>query len=156
MAHVEVAEFEPISVTAQLRQAQAGESLVFPCDPSKVHQLNKSIQVTANNLGIRFKTQSFTALSNAAPRVACGFLVLTVLTPYVEDAPNAEPPAYTTEQELLIRAMPLETKAMVGRRMLTYGLPHYAVKSILGLSDRAHAALLSKKRKKPCALSPDS
>jgi hypothetical protein len=146
MANLRVVEFEAVSVAKQLRAASAGESIIFPCDPSRVHQLNKSVQVTATNLGMRFSTQSFTALSNAAPRVACGFLVLTVLTPCVEDAPDIEP-TYTAEQELLIRAMPLETKAIVGKRMLAYGLKHHAVKSILGLSTRAHSTILSKKRK---------
>jgi hypothetical protein len=148
MANLRVVEFEAVSVAKQLRAASAGESIIFPCDPSRVHQLNKSVQVTATNLGMRFSTQSFTALSNAAPRVACGFLVLTVLTPCVEDALRVAPPTYTAEQELLIRAMPLETKAIVGRRMLAYGLKHHAVKSILGLSTRAHSTILSKKRKK--------
>ena len=101
MAHLKVAEFESVSVTAQLRAASAGESLIFPCDPSRVHQLNKSVQVTATNLGMRFSTQTFTALSNAAPRVACGFLVLTVIVPYVDDAPRVAPPAYTIEHYLL-------------------------------------------------------
>jgi hypothetical protein len=154
MSSLPIAEFTSPSSTRLLKSAERGESLVFPCSLEDVHKLNKTIQISARNLGIEFETSSYTGISNSSPKVACSFLVFTVLEPYFEKEKGlsrfrSEPVEveYSEDLNCLINAMPLETKVTVGKRMLAYGLTTSAVKSVLGLSDRAHSKLLARKKK---------
>ena len=155
MTSLPIAEYTTPSVTKLLKLASRGESLIFPCGLDNVHKLNKTIQLTATKLGIEFETSSYTGISNSSPKVACSFLVFTILEPYFEKEKGlarfkSEPVEveYPEELNCLVNAMALETRATIGKRMLAYGLTHAAVKSILGLSDRAHSKLLARKKNK--------